>query len=62
MARLGFTRKICSLKVELAFETLEDKDWIDVECNAETQITKMIIGGAADDEESCKSSILYGPY
>ena len=62
MARLGFTRKICSLKVELAFETFEDKDWVDVQCNAETHVTKMIIGGASDDEESCKSSILNGPY
>ena len=58
MARLGFTRKICSLKVELAFENFEDKDWVDVECNAQTHMTKMIIGGASDDEESCKSSIL----
>lgn len=57
MARLGFTRKICSLKVELAFENFEDRDWVDFECNAQTQMTKIIIGGASDDEESCKSSI-----
>ena len=46
------------MKVELAFEMVEDKDWVDVECNLESDMTKIIVGGATDVESTCKTFII----